>query len=105
MKISMLQLKSLIREVILETAPGWSSAPQVPFKRKDTDIYRYEREQLGKLQHGDPDEDAVAPHLEEPELKPEDCWGPVPPTSAKPGVRFDPLARDYGPLPSPPISR
>lgn len=99
-------LRKLIGEIIQETAPGWSSAPIAPFQRKDTGFTRdNNREAIGKLTHGEPDEEAVAPHLREPELTPEECWGPVPPTSPKPGAFADPWASDYGPLPRPHIGR
>lgn len=98
-------LRSLIKEIILEIAPGWSSAPIAPFMRKDTELERSDREAIGKLTHGEPDEDAVAPHLREPELTPEECWGPVPPTAPGPGAYADPWASDYGPLPRPHVGR
>ena len=100
----MSMLRALIRDIILE-APGWSSAPIAPFKRKDTGFERIDREAIGRLRHGEPEEDAVSSHLREPELTPEECWGPVPPTSKKPGVYSDPWVNDYGPLPTPSAGR
>jgi hypothetical protein len=55
------------------------------------------REELGSL--ASDEEPEIAPHLseEEADLTPADCWGPVPPTSKKPGVYADPFAVAYGP--------
>lgn len=105
MKNSNSDLKNFIKEIILELAPGWSSAPIAPFMRKDTELERSDREAIGKLTHGEPDEDAIAPHLREPELTPEECWGPVPPTAPGPGAYADPWASDYGPLPRPHVGK
>lgn len=102
MKNSMTNLRNFIKEIILEISPGWSSAPISPFIRKDTAI---ERETIGSLTHGEPDEEATAPHLREPELTPEECWGPVPPISEEPGLYADPWVNDYSPLRSKPIYR
>jgi hypothetical protein len=63
-----------------------------------------EREQLGRISAKDMD-DELAPHLSEPDVTPEECWGPVPPTSEKPGVHADAWAKDHSPLPTPSIKR
>lgn len=68
-----------------------------------------DREQLGQLAGDDPnaadDEDALSPHLSEPAVTPEDCFGPVPPTAPDPYAQQDPFTRDVGPLPSSPFKR
>lgn len=51
------------------------------------------------------EEDEIAPHLMEPELDMEDCWGPVPPNREnEPGVFIDPFTQDYHVLPRKPVN-
>ena len=64
------------------------------------------REQIGSLGMKDkPNEDELAPHLMEPEVDEEECWGPVPPKNPNPYVSADPFTQDYSPLPTSPIRR
>jgi len=63
------------------------------------------REELEDLTAFD-DADQLAPHLLEPQLSPEECWGPVPPNREnEPGVHADPWVRDIGPTRSRHIGR
>ena len=103
MKITIGQLRRIIRNVILESGGGYSKPPQ-PYTRNAMSPDISNREALGRLEFGEP-EDQIADHLTEPELTPEDCWGPVPPQKKDPGVFQDPFTRDFSPLPKPPIQR
>lgn len=51
------------------------------------------------------DPDGLPDHLREPQVDPEDCWGPVPPDSEPPYVGQDPFTRDTGPKPTGSIHR
>jgi hypothetical protein len=103
MKITIRQLRSIIRDCILE-AGGASPIPPQPYTRNAMSPDISHREQLGKLQTGEPIEE-LPEHLREPELTPEECWGPVPPIAKDPGVYQDPFARHFSPLPTPGIKR
>ena len=46
-----------------------------------------------------PEDDGIAPHLQEPEEDMKDCYGPVPPTTEEPGVFADPYSQDYHVIP------
>lgn len=45
------------------------------------------------------DPDGLPDHLFEPEVDPEDCFGPVPPDAEKPYVSMDPFTQDVSPQP------
>jgi hypothetical protein len=62
------------------------------------------REQIGSLADSG-EEDEISAHLIEPEVTPEDCYGPVPPIADDPGVFADPFTRDYHVLPTSTIKR
>lgn len=67
-----------------------------------------DREQIGTLADRDIDtEDGedLPPHLREPAVDMDDCYGPVPPTAEEPYTQQDPFVRDFGVLPSPSIKR
>ena len=104
MKITIGQLRSIIRKTIIESGGGWASPPQPVINNPMSPDISY-REALGKLQTGTPDEDDLPEHLRFPEEDEEDCWGPVPPTGKEPYVGQDPFTRDYSPLPTPQIKR
>jgi hypothetical protein len=105
-KISINNLRKLIRLVIQESGGGWASPPQpaggTPF---NTDINN--REQLGNLKSGTPIEDELSPHLRDADEQPDfdDEYGPVPPVQGDPYVSQDPFVRSYSPLPTPGIKR
>lgn len=64
-----------------------------------------DREAIGSLgdrqKVGDDDDMDLPPHLREPELTPEECFGPVPPTGNDPYAIQDPYVRGASPLPTP----
>jgi hypothetical protein len=47
----------------------------------------------------------VAPHLQEPEVDAEDCWGPVPPVAPNPYAMPDFYTKDFNVIPTPQIKR
>lgn len=103
MKISVGQLRSIIRRIILEAAGG-ITLPKNPVIRNAMAPDMASREQLGRIaQPKDPDE--LAPHLQEPVYAEEETWGPVPPTGKNPYSLPDPYAKDTSPLPTSPIKR
>ena len=54
------------------------------------------REQIGRLESGTPDEDELPSHLQSPLEDEEDCYGPVPPRIAPyDAVHLDPYVNDY----------
>jgi len=61
------------------------------------------REQIGSLASREDDE--ISAHLVEPEVTPEDCYGPVPPIADDPGVFADPFTKDYHVLPTSTVKR
>jgi hypothetical protein len=103
MKITLGQLRAIIREVLRESGGGVSRPPQ-PYTRNALSPDINNREAIGRLQTGTPDEELTS-HLVEPEVDPEDCWGPVPPTAEDPHVWQDPFVKWHSPLPTPSIKR
>lgn len=105
MKITIGELRSIIRSAIREAAGG-TTLPHMPVVRNSIGPDFSDREQLGRISTKDADkEDELPPHLREPVHQEEDCWGPVPPTGKDPYAIPDPYAKDYGVLPTPPIKR
>ena len=105
MKITLKNLRSLIRSALLETAGG-TTLPHMPRIRDAIGPDFADREQLGRISVKDADEeDELPPHLREPIYAEEDTWGPVPPTSENPYALPDPYTKDTGVLPTPPIKR
>lgn len=104
MRITVGQLRNIIRGVIRESGGGWPRKPQ-PYTRNAMSPDINDREAMGKLQFGTPEEDELPPHLREPTEDPEDCYGPVPPTAEEPYVSQDPYVRYSSPLPTPGIRR
>ena len=103
-KISIRELRSIIRQAIIETGGGWASPPQPASGDSfNPDINR--REALGRLESGTPIDDDLPSHLRDPQEDFEDDYGPVPPTKGDPYVSQDPYARDFSPLPTPSIKR
>jgi len=103
-KITIGQLRGIIRQVIRESGGGWASPPQ-PYTRDAMSPDINNREALGRLEFGTPEDYDLPPHLRDPQDDPEDCFGPVPPTNGEPYVSQDPFVRDFSPLPTPPIKR
>lgn len=105
MKITLGQLRRVIREVFLEGAGG-ITLPRMPVIRNAMGPDFADREQLSLVSSKNTDdEEEVAPHLREPIYDEEDTWGPVPPTGEDPYALPDPYVNDYGVLPTPPIKR
>lgn len=103
MKMTIGQLRTVIRRALLE-AGGGSPVPPQPYIRNAMAPDINDREAIGRLEFGEPETD-LPEHLREPELTPEECWGPVPPQKKDPGVYQDPYTSDFSPLPTPPIKR
>lgn len=109
MKVRLGTLKTYLREVILREVGANNSYPGQPYGRNVLSPDVNSREQLGKLA-SDPidtiaDPDGLPDHLLEPQVSPEDCFGPVPPDAEPPGVHSDPFARDVSPNPTGSIKR
>lgn len=94
MKIRLGTLRRIIREV----SGRW---PGAPLEHEQSDINT--REQLASLKDTpvdtQDDADELPEHLREPELTPEECYGPVPPDQENPYVTQDPFATDIGAQP------
>jgi len=105
MKLSVRQLRNIIRNALIEGAGG-ITLPRMPVIRNSMGPEFADREQLGRINAKDVDDpDELTPHLREPIYDEEDCWGPVPPTGNDPYALPDPYAKDTGVLPTPPIKR
>jgi hypothetical protein len=105
MRITVGNLRRIIKEV-LEEAGGASPTPPRPNIRNAMEPSISDREQLGRISVRDKDDpDALAPHLQEPEEDPEDCWGPVPPVAPNPYAMPDFYTKDFNVIPTPPIKR
>ena len=103
MKITLEQLRSIIRSILREGGGG-TSLPKMPMMGNPTTSDFAAREQLGKLaKPRDPKE--ISSHLIEPVEDMEDCYGPVPPSGKNPYALPDPYTKDTSPLPTPPIKR
>lgn len=106
MKVSLRELRVIIRTCLCEAGGGGVAFKPQPFDAPSPDVAS--REQIGSLKQHDIDteeEDELPPHLREPEVDEKDCWGPVPPTGELPYTQQDPLVRDSSPLPSSRIMR
>lgn len=102
--MSITNLRRLIRLYIHEGAGAKSNKPISIGKVSQTPATA-SREELEDLTAFD-DADLLAPHLSEPQLSPEECWGPVPPQKKNdPGVHSDPWVRDIYPVRSRHIGR
>lgn len=105
MKISIGELRQIIRTSIVEMAGG-ITLPHMPVIRNSMGPDFADREQLGRISTKDADkEDELSPHLREPVNAEEDCWGPVPPGGHDPYALPDFYTKDYSVLPTPPIKR
>jgi hypothetical protein len=102
MRITISELRRIIRSVISETGGG--IIPKLPVIRNAMGPEMSDREQLGRLAK-DRDPDEIAPHLTEPMYDDDDVWGPVPPTGENPYAIPDPYTKDTSVLPTPPIKR
>jgi hypothetical protein len=102
-------LKAYLREVVILETGANSSWPGQPYGRNTLAPDVNSREQVGKLKSTPidlvDDPDHMPDHLLEPQVAPEDCYGPVPPDAEKPYVGQDPFARDVSPNPTGNIKR
>lgn len=109
MKVRLGTLRQYIREVLTLEVGANGAWPGQPYGRNVNSPDINSREQLGSMSAkaidtvSDPD--GLPDHLAEPMVKPEDCYGPVPPDSEKPYVGQDPFTRDTSPNPSGNIKR
>ena len=93
MKITLGELRRIIRKVIIEAGGG---IPHMPMVRDSMGPEFADREQLGRISTKDKDEeDLTSPHLREPDYPEEETWGPVPPTGEEPFAHLDSYAKDY----------
>ncbi len=100
MKLTVGQLRGIIREVMTE-AGGASPTPPRPNVRNAMSPSMADREQLGRITIRDKDDpDVLAPHLQEPEEDHEDCWGPVPPVASNPYAMPDFYSKDFNVIPT-----
>lgn len=89
-------LRQCIKEILAEVLEGPHISNVLSHDLAD-------RDQLVDLTKFEDEE--ISPHLSEPVLSPEECFGPVPPTNDDPGVYADPFTRDYHVLPTSTIKR
>jgi hypothetical protein len=95
--MSLRSLRRIIREaMIAEIGGGIPNKPQ-PMTRNPMSPDINNREQIGKMETGDQEDDELAPHLMEPIYSKEDCYGPVPPDAEDPYVQQDPYVNDASP--------
>jgi len=105
MRITLGELRAIVRQVVLETGGG-TTIPSRPVTRDPYSPSMSDREQIGRISVKDvEDPDEIAPHLREPEFEPEECWGPVPPVAPDPGVTMDPWTTDWHVIPTKQIRR
>lgn len=105
MKLTVGQLRGIIREAMTE-ADSVSPAPPRQNVRNTMSSSMADREQLGRITVRDKDDpDALAPHLQEPEEDPEDCWGPVPPVAPNHYAMPDFYSKDFNVIPTSTIRR
>lgn len=109
MRLTIRELRRWVREAVVAE---WAGAPPTKamfdYVNNSLSPALSDREALGPLADHpvdvDPDEE-LPDHLRQPQVTPEECWGPVPPEQGDPYVQQDPFTRDTSPLPTPPIKR
>lgn len=105
MKITLGELRKIIRQSLLE-AGGGTTMPPRPTVRNPMSPSMADREQIGRISVKDKDDpEELSPHLREPVYDEEDCWGPVPPVAPHVHAMPDFYSQDYGVLPTPSIKR
>lgn len=105
MRITIKELRRIIRDVVLE-AGGGTTMPPRPVVNNPMSPSMADREQIGRISVKDVDApDELAPHLQDPLYDEEDCWGPVPPKGANPYAMPDPYTQDFNVIPTPQIRR
>jgi hypothetical protein len=99
MKITVGNLRQIIRNIILE-AGGGTTMPPRPVVNNPMAPSMADREQLGKISIKDmQDPEELPPHLQDPVYDEEETWGPVPPVAPNPYVLPDMYTKDYSVLP------
>jgi hypothetical protein len=89
-------MKSLLREFIELYLIETGGAPMNLRARFSVVNDKSGRGHLEPIKKNDVDStEGIASHLIEPEVAPEDCFGPVPPTSEDPHVISDPYNRAW----------
>lgn len=105
MRITIKELRRIIRGVVLE-AGGGTTMPPRPVVNNPMSPSMADREQIGRISVKDVDApDELAPHLQDPLYDEEDCWGPVPPKGQNPYAMPDPYTQDFNVIPTPQIRR
>lgn len=106
MKLRIKELRSIIQECLIE----WAAAPPTkpsfedvnsPLSPKTYDVNQYG--QFAKIDSRENDDEDESPHLREPLLSKEDCYGPVPPVSKEPYASPDPTTKGWSIIPKPSI--
>lgn len=100
MRLTIGELRVIVRQVLGESMGNWASAPQPMGRTPGYEPDIVNRQQIGKLQSGTPDPDEVDSHLLDPVYSEEECYGPVPPKVGDPWVQQDPYVRFSSPLPT-----
>jgi len=106
-KIKLKELRRIIRDALVNEVGANGSWPGQPVMRNALSPDINSREAIGKMtaKNLDTDEEGVPEHLREPQVTPEECYGPVPPDSEPVSVHADPFTRDYSPNPTGNIKR
>lgn len=105
MRITIRNLRKLIRETLVESGGGTSIGSR-PTTNNPAVSSIADREQIGRISIQDIDDpDMIAPHLMEPDYDREETEGPVPPTGKHPYASPDPLAKDFNVIPTSTIRR
>jgi len=98
MRITLGELRRIISTALLE-APAFPGQPIRNALAPDINT----REQVGalsaKAMDTVEDPDGLPDHLLDPQVTPEECFGPVPPDAEDPGVHADPFVKDAAPQP------
>ena len=107
-RIKLRKLRAIILCELGGSSTSSSRWPGQPFRNAlSPDVNS--REQIGsitaKAMDTVDDPDGLPDHLSEPQVDPESCYGPVPPTAEAPGVYSDPFVRDSSPNPTGALKR
>ena len=104
MKLTIRQLRSVIRQELVEWGGGPTRPPTLLSPASPDNASQ--REEIGSLGGELKDtDDELPPHLREPVYDEDECWGPVPPTAPDPTATMDPFNTDWSVLPTPSIKR
>lgn len=105
MRIRLGELRSLIRDALLEVGGAPATKPR-PMSSNPMTSSIPDREQLGRITVRDAeDPESISPHLRDVLYDEEDCWGPVPPVAEDPHAGPDLFAKDFNVIPTSSIKR